>query len=88
VEAAEMVGDAFIAYSLGNFVFDQDWSLETQQGAVLELAFHPDGQGGAQLRGVRYRPVHIWDEQQPRFAEEAEARQIMKRIWDASAKRN
>ena len=51
----------------------------------MELAFHPDGQGGAQLRDVRYHPVHIWDEQQPRFADEEEARQIMKRIWDASA---
>ena len=85
VEAVEMIGDSFVEYALGNFVFDQDWSLETQQGAVIELAFHPDGQRGAQLRGVRYRPVHIYDEQQPRFAEDGEADQIMKRIWDASA---
>jgi poly-gamma-glutamate synthesis protein (capsule biosynthesis protein) len=85
VQAAEVIGDTFVAYALGNFLFDQDWSLETQQGVVLELAFHPDGQGGAPLRGIRYRPVHIWDEHQPRFAEPDEARQIMDRIWDASA---
>ena len=27
----------FVAYALGNFVFDQAWSLETQQGALLEV---------------------------------------------------
>jgi poly-gamma-glutamate synthesis protein (capsule biosynthesis protein) len=85
VQAMELIGDAFVAYALGNFVFDQDWSLETQQGAMLELAFHPDGQGGAALRGARYYPIHIWDEHQPRFADEDEARQIMRRVWDASA---
>ncbi len=80
VEAIELIDGAFVEYALGNFVFDQDWSLETQQGAVLELAFH-----GKQLKGIRYYPVHIWDEQQPRFAEPDEAQQILDRIWNASA---
>jgi poly-gamma-glutamate synthesis protein (capsule biosynthesis protein) len=80
VQAAEVIDGAFVAYALGNFVFDQDWSVETQQGVVLEAAFH-----GARLRGVRYRAVHIVDEHQPVFAEPAEARQILDRIWTASA---
>ena len=80
VEAAEVIDSAFVAYALGNFVFDQDWSLETQQGVVLEAAFH-----GAQLKGIEYYPVHIWDEHQPRFADPAEAQQILDRIWNASA---
>ncbi|MCH8950220.1 MAG: CapA family protein, partial [Chloroflexi bacterium] len=71
---------AFIAYALGNFVFDQDWSLETQQGVVLEAAFH-----GARLAGVQYVPIRIIDQHQPVFAEPAEAGQIMERIWTASA---
>jgi poly-gamma-glutamate synthesis protein (capsule biosynthesis protein) len=79
VEAAETIDDTFVAYALGNFVFDQDWSLETQQGVVLEAAFHGD-----RLAGVRFVPVHIYDEHQPRFAEPAEAQQILDRIWDAS----
>ena len=79
VEAAEVIDGAFVAYALGNFVFDQDWSLETQQGVVLEAAFH-----GAQLKGIEYYPVHIWDEHQPRFADPAEAQQILDRIWNAS----
>ena len=80
VQAAEVIGETFVAYALGNFVFDQDWSLETQQGVVLEAAFH-----GARLVGVQYVPIHIIDQHQPVVAEPAEAAQIMERIWRASA---
>ncbi len=80
VQAAELIGGAFVAYALGNFVFDQDWSLETQQGVVLEAAFH-----GPHLKGVRYHPIHIVDEHQPVFADPEEAQQILDRIWAASA---
>jgi poly-gamma-glutamate synthesis protein (capsule biosynthesis protein) len=80
VEAAQVIDGVYVAYALGNFVFDQDWSLETQQGVVLEAAFH-----GATLKGVRYHPIHIYDEHQPAFADADEARQILDRIWDASA---
>ena len=81
VQAAQAAPGTFVTYALGNFVFDQDWSLETQQGAVLEAAFH-----GSQLKGVEIRPVHIYDEHQPRFAEPEEAQQILDRIWDASGR--
>ena len=54
--------------------------METEQGVVLEAAFH-----GARLVGVRYVPIHITDQHQPVFAEPAEAAQIMERIWAASA---
>jgi poly-gamma-glutamate synthesis protein (capsule biosynthesis protein) len=80
VQAAETIGATFVAYALGNFVFDQDWSLETQQGVMFEAAFH-----GAELKGIDYHPVHIWDEHQPRFADPQEAQQILDRIWGASA---
>lgn len=32
-----------IAYSLGNFIFDQDWSSETQNGLVAGLVLNPSG---------------------------------------------
>ena len=54
--------------------------METQQGVVLEASFF-----GAQLKGVRFYPIHIRDEHQPVFAESDEARQILDRIWTASA---
>jgi poly-gamma-glutamate synthesis protein (capsule biosynthesis protein) len=79
VAAHEQVGETFVAYALGNFVFDQDWSLETQQGAMLEVTFTGDA-----ITATRFIPVHIWDEFQPRLAEPAEAAQITGRIESAS----
>lgn len=81
VQAHEKIGGMFVAYALGNFVFDQDWSLETQQGAMLEATFT-----GARLTSTRYLPVHIYDEYQPRLAGPPEAQQILDRIETASAK--
>ncbi len=80
-QAHEQIGSTFVAYALGNFVFDQDWSLETQQGAVLEATFT-----GTRLTSTRYTPIHIYDEYQPRLAEPPEAQQILDRIETASAK--
>ncbi len=80
VQAHEQIGRMFVAYALGNFVFDQDWSLETQQGAMLEATFT-----GTKLTATRYIPVHIYDRYQPRPADPAEAAQIIDRIETASA---
>ncbi|MFA6076898.1 MAG: CapA family protein [Candidatus Paceibacterota bacterium] len=33
----------FIAYSLGNFIFDQSWSEPTMQGMLLEIKLNKDG---------------------------------------------
>lgn len=80
VQAQETMKDTYIAYSLGNFVFDQNWSLETQQGTMLELTFR-----GTELESSRFIPVHIYDDYQPRPAPPDEAAAILKRIEDASA---
>jgi len=79
-QAHEQIGETFVAYALGNFVFDQDWSAETQQGAMLEVTFEGDA-----MAGYRYIPVRIHDEYQPRLAAPAEAEEIMRRIESASA---
>ncbi len=79
VQAHERIGSTFVAYALGNFVFDQDWSLETQQGALLEATFT-----GARLTATRYIPVRIYDRFQPRLAPPEEAQQILDRIEQAS----
>ncbi|MBI5287492.1 MAG: CapA family protein [Chloroflexi bacterium] len=80
VQAHEQIGSTFVAYALGNFVFDQDWSLETQQGAILQITF-----SGTRVTGTKYTPIHIYDEYQPRVAEGDEAVQILDRIETASA---
>jgi poly-gamma-glutamate capsule biosynthesis protein CapA/YwtB (metallophosphatase superfamily) len=80
VEAHEQIGNTFVAYALGNFVFDQSWSLETQQGAVLQVTFT-----GTRLTSTKYIPIHIYDQYQPRLADPAESQQILDRIETASA---
>jgi poly-gamma-glutamate capsule biosynthesis protein CapA/YwtB (metallophosphatase superfamily) len=79
VQAVEWQGEAFVAYALGNFVFDQDWSIETQQGAVLEATFI-----GSRLASVRLLPVRIVDMHQATWAAPQEARSILDRMRRAS----
>ena len=80
VQAYEQVEGTFVAYALGNFVFDQDWSLETQQGAVLDVTF-----SGTRITATSYIPIHIYDRYQPRPALPDEAAEIRNRIESASA---
>jgi len=79
VQGVEWFEEGFVAYALGNFVFDQDWSVETQQGAVLEATF-----SGSRLIGVRLAPVRIREMYRPAWAGGTEARNILDRIRRSS----
>lgn len=79
VQGAEIYKGRLIAYSLGNFVFDQTWSEETQQGAALDLVFW-----GPKLVGASFIPVQIEDAHRPRFVDHEAGGEILQRIWDAS----
>jgi poly-gamma-glutamate synthesis protein (capsule biosynthesis protein) len=79
VQAVEFLEGGFVAYALGNFVFDQDWSLETQQGVVMEAVFH-----GPRLVSIRFLPIHIHDMHQPRWAEPSEGESILGRMEGTS----
>lgn len=61
--------------SLGNFVFDQEWSLETKQGLIRRLWF-----AGSTLRRYQLVPVLIENYHRPRLARGDEAITIAKRI--------
>lgn len=37
LQPVERIGDALVAYSLGNFVFDQDWTDDTRTGGILDV---------------------------------------------------
>src|SRR3989344_4223785 len=39
----EVYKESFIAYSLGNFIFDQSWSKPTMQGLLLQVKLWKDG---------------------------------------------
>ena len=87
VQAVEHFDDALVAYSFGNFIFDQAWSVPTTQGMLMELGFTAD-----RLLGYRIRPVVIRSHSRelpwiyrPEFVDPAaEGRPIMDRIWNAT----
>ncbi len=43
VEPIERSDESLVAYSLGNFIFDQGFSEETMQGLALTVRLNPDG---------------------------------------------
>ncbi len=86
VQAVEHVDGALVAYSLGNFVFDQYDPVENTQGMLIELGFTAE-----RLVGYRIRPVVIrahdsalrWP-YRPEFVDPAaEGRPILDRVWEA-----
>lgn len=87
VQAVEHFNDQLVAYSFGNFIFDQNWSVPTTQGMLMELGFIRE-----RLLGYRIRPVVIRAHSsalpwlyRPEFVDPAvEGRPIMDRIWRAT----
>jgi poly-gamma-glutamate synthesis protein (capsule biosynthesis protein) len=69
-----------VFYSLGSFVFDQDWSRKTQQGIVVVVTFR-----GTELSGYEVIPVHIDGNGHVQVAESPEAEEILTRFWELSA---
>ena len=86
VQAVEHFEGALVTYSLGNFVFDQSWSVETTQGMAIEMGYTAE-----RLLGYRIRPVVIRGDgagprwiYRPEFVDPAaEGRPILDRVWDA-----
>jgi poly-gamma-glutamate synthesis protein (capsule biosynthesis protein) len=78
--AVEVYKGKPIWYALGNFVFDQTWSIPTMEGITLELTFH-----GPKLVQARMRPHIILDKAQPNFLDPAgDGRMVMGQVFDAS----
>lgn len=63
VQDEESLGHQYIAYSLGNFIFDQNFSVETMSGLALKLKLSQDG-----VAGVEKLPISINHNFQPNFA--------------------
>jgi hypothetical protein len=78
--AVEVYEGKPIWYALGNFVFDQTWSIPTMEGVTLELTFR-----GATLVQARMRPHIILDKAQPNFLDPAgDGRMVLGQVYDAS----
>lgn len=79
VQGAEIYRGRLIAYSLGNFVFDQSWSRETREGVALELIFWD-----AELKAAEFLPVAIEESHRPRILSPEEGRPVLEQLWAAS----
>ncbi len=62
VQEVEKYKNGWIAYSLGNFIFDQNFSKETMEGLVLEVDVRGD-----EIISVRSRKINISKNYQPSF---------------------
>ena len=79
VQAIEWYKDSLIAYSLGNFVFDQEQSLKTKQGVVLATQFK-----GNKLTKAELVPIQIEQYFQPHLLEGNPAQQVLQNIYGSS----
>jgi poly-gamma-glutamate synthesis protein (capsule biosynthesis protein) len=79
VQAAEVRRGSFVAYALGNFIFDQVWTPEHTQGYLLEATFH-----GKKLATVRLVPYQIEQKYRPVFAEGETRGKIIGDVVEAS----
>ena len=78
--AMEIINGKPVFYSMGNFVFDQNWSVETSEGLVIESTF-----AGSRLVSTRMLPTVILNQSQPNFVDAAtDGVPIMNRVWKGS----
>lgn len=75
VQHLEKYKDKYIIYSLGNFVFDQMWSVPTRQGVVAEILADR-----AKVIEIKFIPIVIENYSQPRLASEEEGQIILKSL--------
>jgi poly-gamma-glutamate synthesis protein (capsule biosynthesis protein) len=76
VQGASLVGDALVVDSLGNFVFDMDFSPETMEGLLLKATFWGD-----ELKGVDLVPYRLGPDLAPRVVPYAAARRMFANFW-------
>lgn len=75
VQTAEKYKNGYIFYSLGNFVFDQVWSEETQQGLLAKIIFTKD-----KIKTIEAGPIKINASFQPEIALGNVAQTIISRL--------
>lgn len=68
-----------IFYSLGNFIFDQSWSVDTTEGLAVRFAFQ-----GKTLRQAEMIPIKIENNCCARLADPREAQTILQKIHATS----
>lgn len=83
VQEIEFTEDKAIFYGVGNFIFDQMWSTETQQGMTVELNFL-----GKELVNIRLHPhqLNLYKTGMPELLKPTDPgyNQTLDRIFDVS----
>lgn len=86
VQTIEKYKGKYIFYSLGNFIFDQEWSRDTKEGLALKITLK--GQKGADIKPsveqIELIPVVLENYSTPRPATEAESQSILAKIGENS----
>ncbi len=80
IQPIEYYNGSLIAYSLGNFVFDQMFAEHTREGFILRCKLQ-----GEYLAEVEILPYKIYDYCQPVVLEEGSGDYLLERILDISA---
>ena len=79
VQAIEEIDGVMVFYGLGNFVFDQNWALDHQQGVILLVTFQ-----GTEMVDFQLIPTHVDLDGRVHIAGEQEADEILARIDQVS----
>jgi poly-gamma-glutamate synthesis protein (capsule biosynthesis protein) len=79
VQAYQEIGGVMVFYGLGNFVFDQDWARDHQQGVILRVTFE-----GSRYQGFELIPTHVDGDGTVHLADAAEAEEVLERIEAAN----
>lgn len=82
-QGVEVYKGKLIAYSLGNFVFDQEWSRETKEGLIMDSYIYKD-----KVLSVNLTPVLVEDYHRPRILDQKEGAPLMAAVWESSRKIN
>jgi poly-gamma-glutamate synthesis protein (capsule biosynthesis protein) len=81
VQAVQEIEGVPVFYGLGNFVFDQDWARDHQQGVILIIYFE-----GRRLVDYELIPTHVDPDGRVHLAGLEEAAEILNRIEEVSRK--
>lgn len=79
IQGMEIYKGKPILYAIGNFVYDQMFSVDTRTGYLLDLTFR-----GKDVVGMSLHGVEIGDFVQPRFMSSREHASLMDRFWRAT----
>lgn len=83
IQPIERYKEKYIFYSLGNFVFDQDFSPETKTGLTLKI-FITKNTRKAEIEKIELHPIIIENYGQPRKVTEEEKTSILSNIQENS----